>query len=165
MKFSKYCLVLICTWVLNATAAEVTVAMHLTTPKGIGKAIGAITISETKDGLLLTPNLTDLPPGLHGFHVHQNPNCDDSGMAAGGHLDPLHTGKHQGPHSVTGHLGDMPALKVDKNGKATTPVLAPRLKIADIINHSLMIHAGGDNYSDIPANGGGGARFACGVVK
>ncbi len=30
---------------------------------------------------------------------------------------------------------------------------------------SIMIHAGGDNYSDTPARlGGGGARVACGVV-
>jgi Cu-Zn family superoxide dismutase len=46
------------------------------------------------------------------------------------------------------------------------PLLAPRLKLADIKGRSLMIHAGGDNYSDTPAPlGGGGARAACGVVK
>jgi Cu-Zn family superoxide dismutase len=27
-----------------------------------------------------------------------------------------------------GHLGDLPVLVVDKDGKATTPVIAPRLK-------------------------------------
>ena len=43
---------------------------------------------------------------------------------------------------------------------------APRLKVADLKGKSLMIHAGGDNYSDTPAPlGGGGARAACGVVK
>jgi Cu-Zn family superoxide dismutase len=30
--------------------------------------------------------------------------------------------------------------------------------------HALMLHAGGDNYTDQPALGGGGARLACGVV-
>jgi hypothetical protein len=55
---------------------------------------------------------------------------------------------------------------VGADGKATLPVLAPRLKVADIKGKSLMIHAGGDNYSDAPAPlGGGGARVACGVVK
>ena len=64
-----------------------------------------------------------------------------------------------------GHLGDLPALKVDASGKATTPVLAPRLKLAQLSGHSLMIHAGGDNYSDSPEKlGGGGARIACGVM-
>lgn len=29
-----------------------------------------------------------------------------------------------------------------------------------------MVHAGGDNHSDHPQPlGGGGARFACGVIK
>ena len=51
------------------------------------------------------------------------------------------------------------------HGKATLPVLAPRLKGADIAGPNLMIHAGGDNYADQPAKlGGGGARVACGVV-
>jgi Cu-Zn family superoxide dismutase len=43
---------------------------------------------------------------------------------------------------------------------------APRLKVADAEGRALMIHAGGDNYSDQPKPlGGGGARIACGVVE
>jgi Cu/Zn superoxide dismutase len=38
--------------------------------------------------------------------------------------------------------------------------------VADVRGHSIMIHAGGDNYSDQPELfGGGGARIACGVAK
>ena len=34
------------------------------------------------------------------------------------------------------------------------------------MGRALMIHANGDNYSDIPKKlGGGGARVACGVVQ
>jgi len=87
------------------------------------------------------------------------------GMAAGGHYDPAGTGKHEGPYGE-GHLGDLPALYVGTDGKATLPILAPRLKTVNLKGRSLMIHAGGDNYSDVPAAlGGGGARMACGVVK
>ena len=43
---------------------------------------------------------------------------------------------------------------------------ANRLKVADVKGRALMIHAGGDNYSDQPKPlGGGGARVACGVIK
>jgi superoxide dismutase, Cu-Zn family len=28
-----------------------------------------------------------------------------------------------------------------------------------------MIHANGDNYTDTPPLGGGGAREACGIIK
>src|SRR5262252_9515479 len=88
-----------------------------------------------------------------------------AGMAAGGHFDPANTGKHLGPHGE-GHKGDMPVLTVDASGKATEAVVVPRLTMADVKARSIMIHAGGDNYSDQPAPlGGGGARIACGVAK
>jgi Cu-Zn family superoxide dismutase len=94
------------------------------------------------------------------------PSCDDKGMAAGGHLDPQKTLEHNGPYVHHSHLGDLPLLIVGQDGNATTPTLAPRFTLALIKNHSLMIHAGGDNYSDKPEKlGGGGARIACGVIK
>lgn len=153
-------------------AAQITVPMNLTTKTGVGQAVGSVVISETAYGLLFTPHLSGLIPGLtpgiHGFHIHQNPSCDDSGMAAGGHLDPVKTNKHLGPYRDDGHLGDLPVLYVNQDGTAATlPVLAPRLhKLAQITGHSLMIHNGGDNYSDTPEKlGGGGMRMVCGVIK
>ena len=157
----------------TAFAGGIVVQMNLISDQGIGKGIGTVTISDTPYGLLLVPELSELAPGMHGFHVHQNSDCGPamkdgkavSGLAAGGHYDPAGTGKHEGPYEE-GHLGDLPALYVGADGKATLPLLAPRLKTADLKGRSLMIHGGGDNYSDIPAPlGGGGARVACGVVK
>lgn len=157
----------------TAFAADVTVTMNLINEQGVGKSIGTVTISEGPKGLLFTPKLIDLTPGLHGFHVHQNPDCAAGmkdgkqvpGLAAGGHYDPAGTGKHEG-HDGKGHLGDLPAITVGADGTASAAVTAPRLKMADLKGRSLMIHAGGDNYSDQPAPlGGGGARIACGVVK
>jgi Cu-Zn family superoxide dismutase len=152
-------------------AAEITVPMNFTAKTGVGPSAGTIVISETQYGLLFTPHLTglapNLTPGIHGFHVHQNPACDDNGMAAGGHLDPQNTGKHLGPYNNQGHLGDLPALYINQDGTATLPVLAPRLhKLSQITGHSLMVHNGGDNYSDTPEKlGGGGIRMVCGVIK
>ena len=57
-------------------------------------------------------------------------------------------------------------LVVSANGEATLPVLAPQLRVKDVRGRSLMIHAGGDNYSDQPEPlGGGGTRIACGVIE
>ena len=156
-----------------AYSADMTVTVHLVTADGIGKEIGTIKLSDTKYGLLLNPELSDLPPGIHGFHVHENPSCTpaqkDGKMtaanSAGGHMDPDKSGKHMGPYA-NGHAGDLPPLYADSNGKVTLTVLAPRLKVSDVANHALMIHAGGDNYRDEPDPlGGGGSRIACGVVK
>jgi Cu-Zn family superoxide dismutase len=156
-----------------ALAGEKTVKMYLTSETGQGRAIGTITARDTPYGTLFVPELTGLPPGLHGFHVHQNATCAAAekdgkmvpGLAAGGHYDPAMTGRHEGPYG-DGHLGDLPPLYVDDSGRSTLPVLAPRLETKDLEGRSLMIHAGGDNYSDHPlALGGGGARMACGVIE
>ena len=128
--------------------------------------IGQIDLKDTPYGVVITPDLWDLKPGLHGFHMHENPSCADQGKAAGGHFDPAKTGKHLGPYDNRGHLGDLPALYVKESGSAKHPVLAPRLKVSDFIGHSLVIHEGSDNYSDVPAKlGGGGKRAACGIVS
>jgi Cu-Zn family superoxide dismutase len=150
---------------LAFAASGITIKMNLLNAENNNKNIGAIVAKETPYGLLLTPNLNSLTPGEHGFHVHVNPSCDKQGMDAGGHLDPEKTNKHLGPYDDKGHLGDLPVLIVDKEGSATLPVLAPRLKLQDLKNHSLMVHEGGDNYSDMPKLGGGGGRIACGIVN
>jgi Cu-Zn family superoxide dismutase len=154
-------------------AEEIVITMHQVSAAGVGKEVGTITASDTDHGLLLKPQLSGLPPGLHGFHVHEKASCEpaqkegkmSAAEAAGSHFDAGKTGKHEGPYGA-GHSGDLPPLFVGADGKATLPVLAPRLKTSDLKGHALMIHEGGDNYSDQPKPlGGGGARIACGVVK
>lgn len=144
---------------------KITIKMYSTTAKHT--YVGTVTVSAYDNGLLFTPKLHGLVASTaHGFHIHQNPSCDNGGMAAGGHWDSSKTGHHQGPYG-NGHLGDLPILYVDKEGDANTPVFAPRIhNLNKIKGHSLMIHAGGDNYSDHPeALGGGGARMWCGVIQ
>ena len=142
-------------------APSVTITMHETASGG---TIGTVLVEDTDDGARFTPNLTGLTPGEHGFHVHENPDCGDSGKNAGGHYDPDNTGRHEGPYG-NGHLGDLPRLPVNAAGVASVAVVAPRVRVSDLDGRALIVHAGGDNYSDEPAAlGGGGARVACGVV-
>ena len=152
--------------------AETRVQLSMVDEKGVGKPVGEVALTETAYGLVLSPSLVGLPPGLHGFHVHENPSCAPgekdghkvAALAAGGHLDPAGTGRHGLPWG-DGHLGDLPPLFVDAKGNADHPVLAPRLKLSDLKGRSLMVHAGGDNHADHPAPlGGGGERLACGVI-
>ncbi len=157
-------------------SAEKSVDIYILTDnvakKGIGEKIGTIALQETGQGLQLQTHLKGLPPGEHGFHVHENPSCEGviegtqwvEGQAAGGHLDPQHTGKHAGP-SGHGHLGDLPVLVVDKNGDSQITIVAPHLKLSDVVGRSFIIHKGGDNYTDQPPMGGGGPRIACGVIN
>jgi Cu-Zn family superoxide dismutase len=158
---------------VSVQAEEMIIPINMVDSLGVGKMIGTITASSSPYGVIFTPNLSGLNPGLHGFHVHENPNCGPAmkggkmvpGLAASGHYDPAAAGRHEGPYG-SGHLGDLPALYVDVKGNATHPVVAPRLKVSDLRGRSLVIHAGGDNYSDYPKKfGGGGARVACGVLE
>lgn len=151
----------------------ITVQMNVVDDKGVGAAIGQVTITESQYGLVFTPTLSGLQPGTHGFHVHENPSCQPKeqggkmvpALSAGGHYDPAGTKRHGTPWG-DGHLGDLPALFVDTSGNAGNPVLAPRVRMADVKGRSLMVHAGGDNHADHPAPlGGGGARIACGVIQ
>ena len=158
----------------GAAYADYTVDMKKLEPNGrIGASLGTVTIAEASGGgVTFTPKLKGLPAGQRGFHVHQNQNCGPAekegksvaGEAAGPHWDPDKAGKHGSPKGG-GHKGDVPALEVASDGTATKAVTAPRLKLADVGGKSLVIHAGGDNYSDSPKpNGGGGDRIACGLV-
>lgn len=149
-------------------------SMRLLDAQGVAaESIGVVHAEPSPYGVVLRPELKGLPPGLHGFHLHVNPDCGASVQdgrtipagKAGGHFDPAGTGRHEGPWG-SGHLGDLPALYVDEQGRASEPVLAPRLRMADLAGHALIIHIGGDNHADHPAPlGGGGARLACGLIE
>ena len=157
---------------LSAMATEQIVVIRSISEDGIGKMIGTVKLSDSQEGLVLDPDLGELKPGEHGFHVHENPSCEPAtkdgkttaGGAAGSHYDPAKTGEHQGPKGK-GHMGDLPALVVKDDGSATSKIVAPRLKLDQLHGRALMIHEGGDNYSDTPKLGGGAGRIACGVIE
>jgi Cu-Zn family superoxide dismutase len=153
-----------------ASAEDVTVDMHKITSDGIGEKAGTVALADSSDGLTLKVSLKGIAPGEHGFHVHEKGDCGPgetdgkmaAGIAAGGHYDPQKTQSHQGPEGK-GHEGDLPRLEATASG-IDMSVTAPRLKLADVKGRSLMIHEGGDTYSDIPEMGGGKGRLYCGVI-
>jgi Cu-Zn family superoxide dismutase len=144
---------------------KISVAMHALLPTGVGHRVGYVEIAQTREGLRFDARkLPDLrpygvQPGPRGFHVHEfadltNPGC---------HYDPEHTKTHRGPFGM-GHRGDLPALWIGSGGRPTAVVLAPRLALHEIMGRSLIIHEGGDNYTDEPKNGGGGRRALGGMI-
>jgi len=106
--------------------ADTTVSLNAVDANGTGAGVGTVTISESPYGLVFTPALSGLAPGLHGFHLHQNPSCAAGqsegktvpAFGAGPHYDPAKSGHHGTPWG-DGHLGDLPPLFVDAEGKAT----------------------------------------------
>ena len=160
---------------LGITAAvvaqeKISVEINRISSTGVGEKIGKVAISQSKYGTSFEVAVKGLPSGQRGFHVHEKGDCSpgmkdgqmQAGIAAGGHYDPDHKKSHKGPQHM-GHKGDLPALE-SKADTVDQTVNAPHLKIAEIRGRSLMIHEGGDNYSDQPENGGGKGRIACGVI-
>lgn len=158
---------------LSAQAMSDAKTIEMMDPES-GEKMGTVMIEEHDDGLVFTPSLKGLEPGGHGFHIHENPSCESAmkngdetpAGAAGSHYDPEKTDSHGYPWSDNSHMGDLPLLYVGEDGEAKHPVIATRLSMSDIEDRALMVHAGGDNYSDSPEKlGGGGARALCGVIK
>jgi Cu-Zn family superoxide dismutase len=156
-----------------AVAQERMVDINKLSEAGVGDKIGTIRVTEAKNGTTFKIDVTGITAGKHGFHLHENGDCAaaakdgkmEAGGAAGGHYDPASTKSHKGPKgaSGTGHKGDLPVLTATAKGIKQS-VTAGKLKLVDVEGRALVIHEGGDNYTDQPANGGGGARIACGVI-
>ena len=172
--------ILLCTVTASAVlaapafATTVHTMLRVATPAGPGARVGAVTIKDSLHGAMITFDLHGVPPGERGMHVHENGTCAVStgadgkpvpAGAAGAHFDPARTGRHMGP-AGHGHLGDLPRVEVAADGTARMKLKAPRVTDVSVLKgRALILHVGGDTYSEPPPNGGGGARFACGVLE
>lgn len=153
--------------------AEVILYQTTTEGNGQGLPIGTVSLNNTPIGLKVHVIAHDIEPGTHGFHVHQNPDCAplqkgdfiERAGAAGGHYDPKETGKHAGPMGK-GHQGDLTPLIANASGRVDATFYVKNVTVSDFKGRSLIVHEGGDNFSDTPLPlGGGGARFACGIIQ
>jgi Cu-Zn family superoxide dismutase len=121
-------------------------------------------------GVNIQLDLKNLPPGVHGIHVHQNAKCDAPGFTtAGGHFNP--ESKHHGLQNPQGpHAGDMDNITVGDDGTVKTTVVAANVTLGTGSNSvfanggtALVIHGGPDDMKSDPA-GNSGPRIACGVI-
>jgi Cu-Zn family superoxide dismutase len=136
---------------------------------GDGSPAGMARIFTAGGHATIVIDLSGIPPGPHGLHLHTTGKCDGPGFTtAGGHLNP--TGRQHGVNNPSGsHLGDLPNLTADAAGRISARIhfggdpqaLATALFDAD--GSALVLHAAADDYKTDPA-GNSGARIACGVL-
>jgi Cu-Zn family superoxide dismutase len=136
-----------------------------------GENVGIATLVEGTDGVLVTINVWDLPPGFHGFHIHEVGKCEPPDFkSAGAHFNPF--GKKHGLKNPAGqHAGDSPNLQVGTDGTGTAIILFPLVRLGGGSNSlfhpggtALVIHAMKDDQMTDPS-GDSGARIACGVIS
>ena len=151
-----------------------------------GTEVGTVTFDEADEGTEVSVDVTGLPPGFHGFHVHaigvcepdsanpSDPSMTGDFLSAGGHL-----GAGESDHGE--HPGDLPALYVGRSGTGSLTTVTDALAFADLLDDdgsAVMVHASRDNYANIPERyapggpdemtlntGDAGARIACGPVE
>lgn len=137
-----------------------------------GQKIGTATIAPaTGDGVQIQLNVSQLPPGTHGIHVHAVGKCEGPDFkSAGGHFNPA--GKQHGKDNPNGaHAGDLVNFEADASGKATASILTTSLTLGSGVNSlfheggsALVIHEKADDYKTDPS-GNSGNRIACGVIE
>ena len=136
-----------------------------------GKEIGEASFVEGDDGVTINIQAEGLSPGMHGIHIHETAVCTPPDFkSAGAHFNPEK--KEHGFDNPKGfHLGDLPNLEVDAQGKAIAEVtsgfvtLKPDLdnSLLDSDGSALVIHEKADDYKTDPA-GNSGDRIACAVI-
>ncbi len=129
-----------------------------------GVRIGDVEAWQGRDGVLVKIHATNLPPCVHGAHIHSIGICDGTTgfKTSGGHV-----GKHEGPHGLLhpegAHRGNLPNIHVGKNGKVRVEYFSSLISLMDLQDKdgaALIIHTFRDDHQSQPI-GGSGPRIAC----
>lgn len=133
--------------------------------------VGEALLKQTDEGVEIRIEASHLPPGEHGFHIHEKGVCDAPNFeSAEGHFNPDDK-KHGFDHPEGPHAGDIKNLEVKEDGTAKSSFVNDRVTLTKDKENSLfteggtalVIHADPDDYASQPA-GDAGDRIACGVI-
>ena len=116
-------------------------------------------------------HLKNLPPGSHGFHIHEFADRRNGCVNMGPHYNP-HKGIHLDVNQQDNHLGDLGNIKVDAQGECHDTIMVHDLPLVgefQVIGRGMVIHEkvddvglGGNEESH--KTGNSGARICCGIV-
>ncbi|HET7710575.1 MAG TPA: superoxide dismutase family protein [Thermoanaerobaculia bacterium] len=150
-----------------ASARKGPMAMAMLAPTSGSTAQGMVHFQELADGSVeVQIDLSGVPAGIHGFHVHDKGDCGDNGNAAGGHFNPSSM-PHGAPTATSRHAGDFGNVTADASGrvqsKFTTSAITVKEGANSVVGRAVILHANPDDLTTQPT-GNAGARIACGVV-
>jgi Cu-Zn family superoxide dismutase len=155
-----------------------------------GATLGTLTLVQIQTNtVLVTANVSRLPAGFHGFHVHAVGLCDPNATDPTGTVVPFNSaGPHFNPGATThgSHAGDLPPLLVVTSGSATVAVRTDRFTVNSLFDadgSAIIVHSGPDNLANIPTRyvssttslpgpdaatlgtGDSGSRTGCGILR
>jgi Cu-Zn family superoxide dismutase len=137
-----------------------------------GAQVGSVKLNgQSTGGVRVRGEVSGLPAGFHGFHIHTVGICTPPFTTAGGHWNPA-------GQTHPSHAGDQPVLMINADGTGSLSFVSDRYRIADLFDadgNALIVHADPDNYANVYrygtpdattlATGDAGARIACGVIQ
>jgi len=175
------------------TSAAATATLRLAD----GRSIGRVEFFDGRPGTIVRATIR-MPAGMrdvsgyHGFHIHSNDDATNGNncvadpnapsktwfVSADGHYD-----RNARPHGS--HDGDLASLFLMTDGRGTVEFRTDRVTPAQLARRAVIIHAGPDNFGNVPVGAGpteytansaaateatrktgnAGDRIACGLVE
>jgi Cu-Zn family superoxide dismutase len=150
------------------TSTKLPMGMAMLHPAGSQTARGMVHFQDAGDqGVEVKVDLTGVPAGVHGFHVHETGDCGNNGQNAGGHFNPMNM-PHGAPDAVSHHAGDFGNVTADDKGEVHTTFTTHSISLKDgqsnfVVGKAVVLHGNPDDLASQPA-GNAGPRISCGVV-
>lgn len=133
-----------------------------------GVTLGTLELTEMEGGVHITGELTNVPNGDHGIHIHETGMCDTATQfeTAGGHYEPAEH-QHGSENPAGPHAGDLLNITANDDGEATVDLHNENVTIAELVEgdgSAIVLHSDPDDYETDP-DGNAGDRFACGIIQ
>lgn len=132
---------------------------------------GETVVTPVRNGIQVKTVFTQLPPGAHGFHIHEAGDLRGSGCA--GACEHFHKGrscKHGGPPGKRHerHTGDLGNVRMTRKRIFRRRYTLKGVKLRDMWGRSLIVHADPDDlgkgsHDDSEITGHSGKRIACAI--
>ncbi len=166
----KFAFILVSIFLASGCAhTRAPVAIATLQPTEGNTAKGTVHFTDAGDGNFdMQVDLTGVPPGVHGFHIHAKGDCGNNAMNAGGHFNPTSM-VHGAPDAVSHHAGDFGNVTADANGEVHAYITTHFISLkagepTNPVGHAVVLHEKADDMISQPA-GNAGSRIACGVIE
>jgi Cu-Zn family superoxide dismutase len=155
---------LVCFLLVSAAAFSGTATAVLNGTEKGSSISGAVTFQDTENGLLIRAEFHNLPPGKHGFHIHEFGLITNGGKNAGGHFNPHGYVVRDGIQNV--HPGDLGNILIGPDGSGFFELVVTGLSVSEgkysVSGRSVIIHEREDDFGQPTGNAGG--RIAGGSI-